>query len=73
MAVCLRLAEQLERGRAGGIREVRMDAPDGVVRLLVRAEGDPTAAIWAAALESPAVESAFGRRLEVAEELVTAG
>ena len=72
VAVCLRLAEQLERGRAGGIREVRMEAPDGVARLLVRAEGDPTAAIWAAALESPAMESAFGRRLEVAEERVTA-
>jgi exopolyphosphatase/guanosine-5'-triphosphate,3'-diphosphate pyrophosphatase len=72
VAVCLRLAEQLERGRAGGIREVRMEAPDGVARLLVRAEGDPTAALWAAALETPAVESAFGRRLEVAEERVGA-
>jgi exopolyphosphatase / guanosine-5'-triphosphate,3'-diphosphate pyrophosphatase len=72
VAVCLRLAEQLERGRAGGIREVRMEASDGVARLLVRADGDPTAAIWAAALESPAVESAFGRRLEVTEERVTA-
>jgi exopolyphosphatase/guanosine-5'-triphosphate,3'-diphosphate pyrophosphatase len=72
VAVCLRLAEQLERGRAGGIRELRMEAPDGLARLLVRAEGDPTAAIWAAALESPAMESAFGRRLEVAEERVTA-
>ena len=72
VAVCLRLAEQLERGRAGGIREVRMEAPDGVARLLVHAEGDPTAAIWAAALETPAMESAFGRRLEVSEERVTA-
>jgi exopolyphosphatase/guanosine-5'-triphosphate,3'-diphosphate pyrophosphatase len=68
VAACLRVAEQLERGRAGGIREVRMEAPDGAVRLLVRAEGDPSVAIWSAALESPAFDAAFGRRLEVTDE-----
>ena len=63
LAACLRVAEQLERGRAGGIREVRMEAPDGTVRLAVRAEGDPAVALWSAALEAPAFERAFGRRL----------
>ncbi len=53
LAACLRVAEQLERGRAGGIREVRMEAPDGTVRLAVRAEGDPAVALWSAALEAP--------------------
>jgi exopolyphosphatase/guanosine-5'-triphosphate,3'-diphosphate pyrophosphatase len=66
LAACLRVAEQLERGRAGGIREVRMEAPDGTARLLVRAEGDPAVALWSAALEAPAFERAFGRRLELA-------
>jgi exopolyphosphatase/guanosine-5'-triphosphate,3'-diphosphate pyrophosphatase len=66
LAACLRVAEQLERGRAGGVREVRAEAPDGVARLLVRAEGDPSVALWSAALEGPAFERAFGRRLEVA-------
>ena len=66
LAACLRVAEQLERGRAGGIREVRMEAPDGTVRLAVRAEGDPAVALWSAALEAPAFERAFGRRLELA-------
>ncbi len=66
LASCLRLAEQLERGRDGGIRELRMEAPDGTARLLVRAEGDPAVALWSAALEAPAFERAFGRRLELA-------
>jgi exopolyphosphatase/guanosine-5'-triphosphate,3'-diphosphate pyrophosphatase len=65
LAACLRVAEQLERGRAGGIREVRMDAPDGTVRLAVRAEGDPAVALWSAALEAPVFDRAFGRRLEL--------
>lgn len=65
LAACLRVAEQLERGRAGGVREVRLEAPDGVVRLIVRAEGDPTVAVWSAALETPAFHHAFGRRLEI--------
>jgi exopolyphosphatase/guanosine-5'-triphosphate,3'-diphosphate pyrophosphatase len=65
LAACLRIAEQLERGRAGGIREVRMEAPDGTVRLAVRAEGDPAVALWSAALEAPVFDRAFGRRLEL--------
>ncbi len=66
LGACLRVAEQLERGRAGGIREVRLEAPDGTLRLAVRAEGDPAVALWSAALEAPAFERAFGRRLELA-------
>lgn len=68
LACCLRVAEQLERGRAGGVRELRMEAPDGAVRLTVRAEGDPTVALWSAALETPAFQHAFGRRLEISVE-----
>jgi exopolyphosphatase/guanosine-5'-triphosphate,3'-diphosphate pyrophosphatase len=66
LSACLRVAEQLERGRARGVRDVRVEAPDGVARLLVRAQGDPAVALWSAALEGPAFERAFGRRLEVA-------
>lgn len=66
LAACLRVAEQLERGRAGGISDLRMEAPDGVVRLSVRADGDPSIALWSAALEGPAFERAFRRRLELA-------
>ena len=66
LAACLRVAEQLERGRAGGVREVHLEAPEGAVRLLVEAEGDPAVAVWSAALETPAFQHAFGRELEIA-------
>ncbi len=62
LAACLRVAEQLERGRAGGVREVRLEAHEGIVRLIVEAEGDPTVAVWSAALETPAFQHAFDRR-----------
>ena len=69
LACCLRIAEQLERGRARGIRDVRVEAPDDdVLRVAVTAEGDPDIAIWSAALEAPAVQRAFGRRLEVTDQ-----
>jgi exopolyphosphatase/guanosine-5'-triphosphate,3'-diphosphate pyrophosphatase len=67
LAACLRLAEQLDRGRAGGIRDLRLADDGGAIRIEVVAEGDPAIAIWSAALEAPAVERAFGRPLEVAE------
>jgi len=66
LTACLRVAEQLERGRARGIRELRAEAPNGAVQLMVRAEGDPSVALWSAAQEAPAMERAFGRRLELA-------
>lgn len=65
LSVCLRLAEQLERGRAGGVRDVSAEAADGVLNLEVTAVGDPSVALWTAALETPAVQRAFGRRLEI--------
>jgi exopolyphosphatase / guanosine-5'-triphosphate,3'-diphosphate pyrophosphatase len=66
LAACLRIAEQLERGRAGGIHDVRVAVPDGRLRVEVTAEGDPAVALWSASLETPAVQRAFGRRLELA-------
>lgn len=66
LATCLRIAEQLERGRARGIRGLTLEATKGELRLLVTATGDPSVAMWSAALEAPIVQSAFGRRLELA-------
>jgi exopolyphosphatase/guanosine-5'-triphosphate,3'-diphosphate pyrophosphatase len=68
LAACLRIAEQLERGRARGIRDLRVEALDGRARLVVHADGDPAVALWSAEQERPAFERAFGRRLEVAAE-----
>ena len=66
LACCLRLAEQLERGRARGVRGLSIDVAADALRLTVRASGDPYAALWSAALEAPIVQRAFGRRLELA-------
>ncbi|MBJ7455244.1 MAG: Ppx/GppA family phosphatase [Thermoleophilia bacterium] len=65
LAACLRIAEQLERGRARGIRSVHMSATKAALKLDVTAIGDPSVALWSAALESPVVQRAFGRRLEL--------
>jgi exopolyphosphatase/guanosine-5'-triphosphate,3'-diphosphate pyrophosphatase len=73
LAACLRLAEQLERGHARSVHRVRVEAPSGVARVLVDAEGDPTAALWSAAQEAPVVDRAFGRRLEVVAEAAQEG
>lgn len=66
LAACLRIAEQLERGRARGITSLEMEAPDGALRLMVHATGDPSVALWSAGLEAPIVERAFERRLQMA-------
>ena len=71
LACCLRIAEQLERGRAGGIRDVRLSLDGEAVRVEVTATGDPAIPIWSAGLEAPAVERAFGRPLRVVEEAAT--
>jgi exopolyphosphatase/guanosine-5'-triphosphate,3'-diphosphate pyrophosphatase len=65
LAACLRIAEQLERGRAGRVLGVRCDPADGAVRLAVRAEGDPRVAVWSAEQEADAFARAFGPRLDV--------
>ena len=65
LAACLRIAEQLERGRAQIVRELRCTLEDDAVRVDVVAEGDPSVAVWAAAQEGPTFETAFGRRLEI--------
>jgi exopolyphosphatase/guanosine-5'-triphosphate,3'-diphosphate pyrophosphatase len=66
LACCLRIAEQLERGRARGITGLSLDATRDRLRLTVNAIGDPSVALWSAGLESPSVQRAFGRRLELA-------
>ena len=66
MASCLRIAEQLERGRTQVVTDVRCRRDGDTVRIGVVADGDPSLAIWAARLEGPVFERAFGHRLEIA-------
>jgi exopolyphosphatase/guanosine-5'-triphosphate,3'-diphosphate pyrophosphatase len=67
LAACLRIAEQLERGRAQIVTDVRC-VPDGdTVTVEVISRGDPSLALWAAEREAQTFERAFGRRLALVE------
>lgn len=65
LAACLRVAEQLERGRARGVTGLEVEDDGERTRLIVDAVDDPALAIWSASLEAPAFERAFDRRLVV--------
>ena len=65
-AALLRLAEHLDRGRDQQVHATRLAIEDGVVRLDLLANGDPTLARWSAERERELFEHAFGRTLVVA-------
>lgn len=65
LVICLRLAEQLERDRAGVVGDVNIDLEARRLRLRVRAGGDPGVALWSAAREAWAVADALDLELEV--------
>ncbi len=63
LAACLRLAESLERSRAGRIRAVEVRRRGGRVTLRVHAEEEPAIELWEAAKHAPVFRQAFGREL----------
>ncbi len=65
LSVCLRLAEQLERGRSRAVKGLTAATDDATLRLTVECDSDPSIAIWAASQEREAVERAFGLALEI--------
>ena len=65
LAVCLRLAEQLERGRSQAITDLEAESDGSTLRVVVECEADPSIAVWAASQEEPIVERALGLRLAV--------
>ncbi len=64
----LRLAEQLERAKAGQVRSLHCAIDDGALEVTVRCAGDPSLALWSAAAESPHIERAFGMPLRLAAD-----
>jgi exopolyphosphatase/guanosine-5'-triphosphate,3'-diphosphate pyrophosphatase len=64
-AALLRLAEHLDRGRDQQVYATQLATEDGVVRLDLLADGDPTLARWSAERERELFEHAFGRTLVV--------
>lgn len=73
LAACLRLAEQLERGRAQVVRGLRFAGDPDHVRIQALADADATVPVHSARSEAPVFERAFGRRLEVVGPGVDSG
>ncbi len=72
MATCLRLAELLERSRAGRVSGLTVRLTDGSVRVDLQASEEPTVEIWEAGKHAALFEQAFGRRLELRSVVVPA-
>jgi len=65
LLVCLRIAEQLERDRAGTISAVDVRVKKKELHLAVHTNGDASLAIWAAERETETTEKVFGRSLHL--------
>lgn len=63
LATCLRLAEYLERGRAGRVEDVRVWITSEAVTLELIAAEEPSVEIVEAGKQAPLFEQTFGRRL----------
>lgn len=63
LSTCLRLAEQLERSRAGRVREIEIDIQDDAVTLTAISTEPPMIELSEAAKHQFLFERAFGRRL----------
>ena len=65
LAACLRIAEQLEVGRARAITGIDCAREGDLVTLWLRAHGDIDVAMWSARQEAPVFKRATGHRLAV--------
>lgn len=62
----LRLAEQLERAKAGQVRALRCRLRTEGLEFDVDCHGDPSLALWSAEQETELLEHAFGHRVHLA-------
>jgi exopolyphosphatase / guanosine-5'-triphosphate,3'-diphosphate pyrophosphatase len=62
-AACLRLAEQLDRARAGQVASLICRPTALGVEIAVEGTADPSLSLWSAAAEASVFERAFGRPL----------
>ncbi|MGH9379963.1 MAG: exopolyphosphatase [Thermoanaerobaculia bacterium] len=68
LTACLRLADALERSRAGRVRDVHARIGDGRVTLTLDAAETPTVELWEARNHAGLFADAFGSTLELATE-----
>ena len=64
-AACLRLAEQLDRARAGQVASLICRRSKAGVEIALEATADPRLAMWSAESEAPIFARAFGHPLEL--------
>ena len=65
LAALLRVADGLDRGRAGAVGSIDVAVDGGRARLLVKAEGDVSIELWGARRKRELFERLFERRLDV--------
>lgn len=65
LAGVLRIAEQLERTRAGDVNGLAVRADDEAVKILVDADADASVGLWAAAHSTELLASALAREVRV--------
>jgi exopolyphosphatase/guanosine-5'-triphosphate,3'-diphosphate pyrophosphatase len=68
LAVILRLAAALDRGRAQVVDSVCVEMSGGRLRLQLRSAGNCELELWATSRQAPMLERVFGRRLDLAAE-----
>lgn len=65
MVALLRLAEQIDRARDGGVRDVTLTCTDTVTRMQLMVTGDEHVALWAVERHRDFFTQAFGMALDV--------
>ena len=65
LVACLRIADHLDRSRAGRVTDIEVEIGANRVRLAVRAAEDATIELWKLEQHGPLFQRAFGRRLRV--------
>jgi exopolyphosphatase/guanosine-5'-triphosphate,3'-diphosphate pyrophosphatase len=65
LAALLRVADGLDRGRAGNVSGVEVGLDGSRARLVVKAQGDISIELWGARRKRELFERLFGRRLDV--------
>ena len=69
LIACLRLAEFLERSRAGRVRDLEVTVEPKAVHVRLIADGEPRVELWEARKQAPFFQKAFGRALILEPDL----
>lgn len=65
LATCLRLAEKLERSRAGRVRDLEIEVRKRSVNVRLLADESPFIELWEVQKQAPLFERVFGKKLKL--------